>query len=826
MSRCNPNRDVTAIFEAAQHWKKAALLGGGSVLSGQSLWTQENLDQLQRYYVDNLDYGEGTFLDKLEVQMVEATPAAKQLLAEIKWVMLLCPSNIGPENKRQNVKTIWEWSGSGVPDSPYLNDEVLIGIGSAGTAFNTQRWRELRFFVWFLQAFWKLPQEQQRALLESDGWPMAEWIEEIPEADSRQLRHMLLYLLFPDTFERIFGRYDRTRLLKAFTSLPNKTINKLSALEMSREIQRVRKEQEEIAGTSEIDFYWPPLSDQWVDKKPEPKEKPVKDTAFTRATADIQRVHVLEALEEIDESGVPGDARSTTYDLIHKNHRYPPKLVLSLAAKAATGELFPRDAFGGGESSEAFKFLRALGFHIERKDFLSELIRQFIEQANEASDLTTRQYPKKYRGLDVKVSFGQGRFTHVPWISYTGYGQSTSHGIYPVVLYYKSIGALVVAYGISETEKPEQHWDLPDQPVSVKRYLEEHFSHQPERYGASMVHTAFDINEEVDYEAIEAAIDDVISQYHEQLGAEDPITDPETSPDVSPYTLVEALADLFIAEEKFEEILDLLKVKKNLILQGAPGVGKTFASKRIAYTLMGEKDPDRLGMVQFHQSYSYEDFIQGYRPSGQGLRLRNGIFYEFCELARNDPSRDYVFIIDELNRANLSKVFGELMLLIETDKRGKEWAIQLAYAEEDSPKFYIPENLYLIGLMNTADRSLAMVDYALRRRFAFCTLEPGFETEQFFDYLLEKQASRDLIAEIVERMGWINREIAKDTVNLGPGFCIGHSFFCEVPDGMEPDWDWYLRVIQSEIRPLLNEYYFDAPATAESLATRLLEAPG
>jgi 5-methylcytosine-specific restriction protein B len=348
----------------------------------------------------------------------------------------------------------------------------------------------------------------------------------------------------------------------------------------------------------------------------------------------------------------------------------------------------------------------------------------------------------------------------------------------------------------------------------VKDYLEAQNGVRAARYGSSLVHKGFNLSEEVEYDEIEKALDEVIGTYHKQFIDKPTDIDP---PQLLPYTADDALKDLFIEEQKFVEILQLLKEKKNLILQGAPGVGKTFACKRLAFALMGEKADERVGMVQFHQSYSYEDFIQGYRPSAKGFRLKDGIFYEFCGQARDDPANDYVFIIDELNRGNLSKVYGELMLLIETDKRGPEWAIPLAYAEEESPKFYIPENLYLIGLMNTADRSLAMVDYALRRRFAFATLAPGFETDQFFDYLQDKDADPEMINEIVKRMVILNKKIADDTINLGPGFRIGHSFFCSITDGLSLDWDWYERIIKSEIAPLLREYYFDAPNQADSL---------
>ena len=177
-------------------------------------------------------------------------------------------------------------------------------------------------------------------------------------------------------------------------------------------------------------------------------------------------------------------------------------------------------------------------------------------------------------------------------------------------------------------------------------------------------------------------------------------------------------------QEDYEKLVDILKIKKNIILQGAPGVGKTYAAKRLAYSIMGEKDVERVMMVQFHQSYSYEDFIMGYRPTATGFELKKGVFYNFCKKAEIDTDRDYFFIIDEINRGNLSKIFGELFMLIENDKRGIP--LQLLYADE---KFSVPRNAYLIGMMNTADRSLAMLDYALRRRFAFVDLKPGFETE-------------------------------------------------------------------------------------------------
>lgn len=266
---------------------------------------------------------------------------------------------------------------------------------------------------------------------------------------------------------------------------------------------------------------------------------------------------------------------------------------------------------------------------------------------------------------------------------------------------------------------------------------------------------------------------------------------------------------LFLAESQFDEMLAALREKKNVVLQGAPGVGKTYVARRLAYALIESNDPQRIEIIQFHQSYSYEDFIQGFRPTPKGhFDLKHGIFHQFCRRAQRDEGQPYVFIIDEINRGNLSKIFGELMMLIEPDKRGKEHAIPLAYSQDADEKFYIPENLHLIGMMNTADRSLAMVDYALRRRFRFITLRSEFSSEAFRAFLTDAGAKPELVKKVINRMNALNEVIAADTKNLGPGYQIGHSYFCP-RNGIKPDEDWYRRVIESEIVPLIQEYWFD-----------------
>ena len=279
------------------------------------------------------------------------------------------------------------------------------------------------------------------------------------------------------------------------------------------------------------------------------------------------------------------------------------------------------------------------------------------------------------------------------------------------------------------------------------------------------------------------------------------------------YSTENFLKSVYMDRQQYNAIVGLLKTKKNIIMQGAPGVGKTYAAKRLAYSMMGVKDVSRVKLIQFHQSYSYEDFIEGYRPSGAGFELVKGAFYSFCKKAADDDEENaYFFIIDEINRGNLSKIFGELFMLIESDKRGNE--LQLLYSRE---LFSVPTNVHIIGMMNTADRSLAMLDYALRRRFAFVELRPAFDSDGFREYCsgLDNPRFEALVREVES----LNRAIADDE-SLGEGFCIGHSYFCN----MEADscTDAALAsIVDYELIPMLKEYWFDEPGKVREWSDRL-----
>lgn len=282
--------------------------------------------------------------------------------------------------------------------------------------------------------------------------------------------------------------------------------------------------------------------------------------------------------------------------------------------------------------------------------------------------------------------------------------------------------------------------------------------------------------------------------------------------DFQPYSTDDFLAEVYLDTQEYEDLRGILGWKKNIILQGPPGVGKTFAARRLAYSMMGTRDSSRVELVQFHQSYSYEDFVMGYKPDGSGFALKDGVFKRFCDLARLDSDNEYYFIIDEINRGNLSQIFGELLVLLEADKRDKP--ATLAYTDEP---FSVPGNLYVIGMTNTADRSLALIDYALRRRFSFFEMKPAFASQGFQQY--QNSLANENFNTVVRAITELNQDIIDDPA-LGKGFCIGHSYLCGTSKDKIKD-EWLRAVLMYDIIPLLEEYWFDEPEKLDTWKSRL-----
>ncbi len=317
--------------------------------------------------------------------------------------------------------------------------------------------------------------------------------------------------------------------------------------------------------------------------------------------------------------------------------------------------------------------------------------------------------------------------------------------------------------------------------------------------------------------------------FEERWRIEAPLPVDGTSSDTAPipkqggdtsvaYNVASIIEDgCFLDAAEIEEALGLLKRRRNLVLQGPPGTGKTWLAKRLGYALIGYRDPDRLVAVQFQPTLSYEDFIRGWRPDGKGgLQLADGVFLDSINAALAEPARPYVVVIEEINRGNPAQILGEFLTLIEDSKRNPAEALRLAYPRTIDERIYVPENLYIIGTMNVADRSLALVDLALRRRFAFVDLSPKLG-DAWRKWCVDMEAPEAILDVIASRVNHLNHTIASHR-SLGRQFCVGHSFVTPSisPGSTVEGWaSWYLSSVDYEIGPLLREYWYDDTATAD-----------
>ena len=729
------------VLRSASRWRDRCLRDNKSVFTEKSLWTSENVGLLVEYYAENLDEGDGDFFGKLEHQLASAPGTAKQLAAEMFWVMYLfpVPRSMQPGTKRQQIHKVWEWSKEPLPDAPFELDEALrSGIGSTGTAFNTLRWKELFFFIRMMEN-WKRMTDTQRESWLSDSWRFAEWLEEQDETKTRQLRHILLYLLFPNDFEPVTSAAEKGSIVrglaKKFGEDPADFDFYGRRVALDKQILVFRKKLIKEGASPNFHFYDSDVLQHWRSSSVE------KDDAekWYQEKFGNARVWAL----------APGEGAKFWA-------KFQEKGIIAIG----WDELGDLQDYGS-------------------RDDIHERLREIYDSPNPSNNsLACYQFVHEMqRGDHVLVK--QGRRLLL------------GHGVIASDYKFNETGPEFRHVRRVEWKKVGR-WQVPEsRGIGVKTLTE--FSGY-----TRWLKFAFGL-----------------------MAGDDSPSPPE--PELVQYTLQEAMEGLFLPKEEFNHIMESLERKKNVVLEGPPGVGKTFIAKRLAYCVIGYKVPDRVRMIQFHQSYAYEDFIQGYRPRDDGgFELRNGVFFSFCREAAANPDDPYVFIIDEVNRGNLSKIFGELMMLIEADKRGSEYAVPLTYSPKVEP-FHVPANLYLIGMMNTADRSLAMVDYALRRRFAFIQLLPTFGTDQFSNFLHEAGVPEALVNKIVDRFSALNASIRADRTNLSPGFEIGHSFFCPGDNDDELDESWYEAIVRREIEPLLREYWFDRPDHVDKEIRTLLE---
>lgn len=815
MSRYHVVRDVSTLLDAARQWRDRCLINDTSVLSEQTLWTPELLNELDQAVIQTpLEGGDG-YLVKLQQQLAGVSSEAVQLMTELHWVLFLLPDNIKPETKKSQIQTLWGLSQQPFDDAhPMLSDEVLSGAANAGTAFNTHRWRELAFLIQAVAAFKELSIEQRKHIL-SDAWRFSEWLASVPIEGRRQLAHILKWLLFPDQFERICTSSDKRALLEHFDKVPPKQLSAWSDLEIDRQLLSVRQRLEQEHG-KDLDFYEPSWLEQW---RPSPKSwllawnpknwewKSFQDDRLRVARGESVTIRWRTASKQPKE----GD---TAY--LMRLGQQPKGLI---ARGTVASEPYEDDHYDHDKAKQGEK---ALYLDLTLTDLRDPDADPYVSLADLESETTDNQnWTPQGSGIEINPKSAK-----------------------LVAAFWNKLGPVTIVQSAKPTPRQQAiHIDKPVNQIfygppgtGKTHHWRTHLQPKYESQGSSITTGEWLEEQLADstwWEVVALALADLTERgsattvsdllIHPYFKAKARIQGRTNSPnlrqtcwgELQSHSIQESTTVKTAQEKRQSPLIFDKGADGQWILTGDWDEAGEDLRKHLKKLQQGpQNDETRIKRhlsVTFHQSYSYEDFVEGIRPKttegGISYDVHDGLFKAFCNRARQDPEQRYALFIDEINRGNISRVFGELITLIEVDKRG--WWDQdgqlvdgmeviLPYSGD---RFGVPKNLDIYATMNTSDRSIALMDAALRRRFHFIELmpEPKKITGNQGDGTIPDGDGgllnlRELLASINLRIRYL---LHRDQT-------FGHAYFMDVKD-----IDSLRNVMVFDIIPMLAEYFYD-----------------
>ena len=738
MARFNPHENsAQAIHEAANRWLETCLLGNGSVFSADTqLWTNEILNELDELYVKNIDIGEGDFFSKLETQLSSGSPHCKQLMAELGWLLLLFPARISEPKKRQDVRLIWSWSGESLPeDHPMLSDAILGGLGATGTAYNAHRWREFVFVITALREFKaKAPEEQRQ--LSSSSWDFARWLGSVSDGENRQLRHILPHLIFPDDFERISTVRDKHAILAAYEDVPMKDVRKRDLIEIDEALKQLRLRLE-AEQDKPIDFYWEATVERWKlapdDDVVPPMQRNVKNGT-------------LESGEHLDSRalntilyGPPGTGK--TYETAKR-----AVLICDGHTPSKRDDIMKR--------YDELYLERRIEFVTFHQSYSYE---EFIEGLRpETGDEDSTQGAVQSAGF--KLVARSGVLKRIAERARQRPAQANTQADYTDRRIFK------VSLG--------RAWDPEDEEIRTEAYEDGLVSLG---YGGM-----------IDWSDPKFGTDNAVYERWRQEPGEENAS--RKNPNIEMLNQLRnnmRPGDIVIASQGNRRIRAVGVVSGPYKFDPEA----RYPHRREVTWRWQANDDNGIEVEDIYASNFSQQSI--YQLLHNKVNWPNLLAY--LEPAATDaPHPPHVLIIDEINRANISKVLGELITLLEEDKRSgalNELTVTLPYSRD---RFSLPANLHILGTMNTADRSIALLDTALRRRFHFKELPP--KPELLSDIVVEGIGLDSVLEAINKRLEWY----------LGADHLIGHGYLMHVESLEQLD-----EVITNKIIPLLREYFHE-----------------